>query len=229
MIEVFEPDAQLTKDPSNRHALLHIHFYLHTVLRFCCTFCSWRFYRFGFGRAAQSQRERQYERILSPQANANFSIIASKKSDTIMMIPGQPTSRELNAAVQSAKQAARHLTARVRRFEIYDFLSAVYRVYVGWRNRKMANRSAGLLARQLSITRRKGTSPIRVLIEATLPEADLRQKSRWVRALEYVASENIPAHEFRRFVRAHHGLAGRARLAVTVNRKRRQPGGDWND
>jgi hypothetical protein len=70
---------------------------------------------------------------------------------------------------------------------------------------------------------------MRVLIEATLPNADPKQKSRWARALEYLASENVPTREFKRFIRANGGLAGCARLATEVNRKRRRPGGDWND
>jgi hypothetical protein len=84
-------------------------------------------------------------------------------------------------------------------------------------------------AQELSIARRKGTSPIRILIEATFPGADIRQKSRWVRALEYLASEDVPIREFKRFIRANGGLAGCARLAAEVSRKRRGPGGDWND
>ena len=136
---------------------------------------------------------------------------------------------ELVGTIQTAKEAAARLSKRVGRFEIYDFLIAVYRAYTGWKDRKVARRSARLLAHELSITRRKGASPIRILIESRLPGADLRQKSRWVRALEYLASEDVPAREFKRFIRANGGLAGCARLAAEVNRKRRRLGGDWND
>ena len=121
------------------------------------------------------------------------------------------------------------MNKRVGRFEIYSFLKSIYRVYMRWKDRRVARRSARLMAQGLSITRRKGTSPIRVLIEATFPGADLRQKSRWVRALEYLASEDVPTREFKRFIRANGGLAGCARLAAKVSRKRRRPGGDWND
>jgi len=109
------------------------------------------------------------------------------------------------------------------------YAKSIYRVYMRWKDRRVARRSARLMAQELSITRRKGTSPMHVLIEATFPGADLRQKSRWVRALEYLASEDVPAREFKRFMRANGGLAGCARLAAEVNRKRRRPGGDWND
>jgi hypothetical protein len=85
------------------------------------------------------------------------------------------------------------------------------------------------MAQELSITLRKGISPIPVLIEATFPGADLRQKSWWLKALEYLASEDVPPREFKRFIRANGGLVGSARLAAEVSRKRRRPGRDWND
>lgn len=145
------------------------------------------------------------------------------------MSPRQPRSRELRAAAQPAKEAARKLTKRVGRFELYDFLKAIYRVYIDWRRRNIAKQSARTLADEMNIARRKGMSSIRVLVEATLPSANLKQKSRWVRALEYIYSENVPPSRFRRFLRNHGGVAGCARLAVSLYRKRRRPGGDWND
>jgi hypothetical protein len=141
----------------------------------------------------------------------------------------QRASIKLADTIQSAKEAAGRLTERVGRFEIYSFLKSIYRVYTRWKDRGVARQSARLLAQELSITRRKGTSPIRVLIEATFPGADLCQKSRWVRALEYLASEDVPTREFKRFIRVNGGLAGCARLAAEVIRKRRRPGGDWKD
>ena len=136
---------------------------------------------------------------------------------------------ELANTIQPAKEAAARLSKRVGRFEVYSFLKSIYRVYMEWKDRGVAIRWARLMAQDQSIPRRKGTSPLRVLIEATFPGADLRQKSRWVRALEYLASEDVPVREFDGFVRAHGGLAGCARLAAEVNRRRRRPGGDWND
>jgi hypothetical protein len=129
----------------------------------------------------------------------------------------------------TCKEAAARLKRRVGRFEIYEFLEAVHTVYVDWKRRKIANRLARALADEMNIVRRKGMSSIRVLIEATLPSADFKQKSRWVRALEYVYAENVSPCRFRKFVSSRGGLAGCARLAASVNRKRRRPGGDWND
>jgi hypothetical protein len=141
----------------------------------------------------------------------------------------RPGFSELGAAIQPAEEAAARLNRTAGRFEVYDYLKAIYRIYRKWKYRKVAKRAARLLANELSIAQRKGTSPIRILIEATLPDANVRQKSRWVRALEHVSSEGIPAREFRKFIRTRGGVAGCARLAVNVNRKRKRPGGDWND
>lgn len=123
---------------------------------------------------------------------------------------------------------AARLRQRVGRFEIYDLLGAIYRVHVDWKRRRIAKRSARILAHRLAIVRRKGISPVRGLIEATLPEADFKQKSRWVRALDYVLSENVPPKHFRTFVRPLRRTVRVRRLAVRA-RKRRRPGGDWND
>jgi sulfite reductase beta subunit-like hemoprotein len=141
----------------------------------------------------------------------------------------RPTSLELAATIQLAREAAARLRRRVGRFEIYDLLDAIYRVYIDWKRRKITKRSARVLADRLSIVRRKGMSPFRILVEATFPGAHVKQKSRWVRALEYVHSENVSPSQFRKFIRTRGGAAGCAGMAVNVNRKRRRPGGDWID
>jgi hypothetical protein len=143
-------------------------------------------------------------------------------------------SPELAADIHPAKEAAARLRTHVGRFELYIVLEAIYRVYADWKGRKVANRSARTLANELNIAWRKGMSPIRTLIEAVKPDADFKQKSRWVRALEYIYAEGVPAGRFHKFVGHNGGLAGCARLAVRVKRKRRRPHrdcpeGDWTD
>src|SRR5258705_10637210 len=105
--------------------------------------------------------------------------------------PNQHMPPDLAASIQPARQAAARLKQPGGRFDLYDLLEAIYRIYVDWKKHKVAKRSARALADEMNIVRRKGMSPIRVLIEATLPEAELKQKSRWVRALEYVYSQDI--------------------------------------
>jgi hypothetical protein len=143
-------------------------------------------------------------------------------------------SPDLAAAIHPAMEVAAQLKRRVSRFEIYDLLEPIYRIYVDWKRRNIAKRSARMLADELNMVQRKGMSPIRVLIDAVNPDADFKQKSRWVRALEYLSSQDVPVERFRKFAGRHGGVAGCARLAVQVNRKRRRPRrdcieGDWDD
>lgn len=138
-------------------------------------------------------------------------------------------SAELATAIQPAEETAVKLKRRAGRFAIYDLLQAVYRVHVDWKRRKVAKRSVRVFARERGVVQRKGMSPIRVLIEATLPNADSKQKSRWVRALEYLHSDDVPPSKFREFLGSRGGVAGCARLAVSIRRKRRRAHGDWND
>jgi hypothetical protein len=137
--------------------------------------------------------------------------------------------RDLAATLQPAKDAAARLKQSIGRFAVYDFLNEVYQIHTEWKRRRIAKRSTRTLADELGIVRRKGTSPIRTLIEATLPKANFKQKSRWVRALEYAAYEGVSQNGLRKFIHAHGGLAGCARLSAETARKRRRPGGDWND
>lgn len=142
-------------------------------------------------------------------------------------------SPELAAAIRPATEAAARLRLRGGRFEIYNVMEAVYCVY-DWKRRKIAKQSARALADQLGVVQRKGITSIRILIEAVLPDAEHKQKSRWVRALEYVYSQDVPATRLRQFARRHDGLAGCARAAVEIKRKRRRslrdyPEGDWSD
>jgi len=141
-----------------------------------------------------------------------------------------PGSRgSLSASIGPAKDAAALMVGGAGSSEMYDYLTIIYSIYCEWRRQKRAKHSARLLAEAANIPLRKGMSPIRILIDATLPGADLKQRSRWVRALEYAHSEGVPAGQFRKFVRANGGLAGCARLAAMTNAKRRHPVGLWTD
>jgi hypothetical protein len=117
------------------------------------------------------------------------------------------------------------------RAALHDFLEAAYEVYLNWKKRRRSKRTARKLAQKKGIKWRKGMSPIRVLIEVALPKADFRQKSRWVRALEYIYSEEIRTDELRKFLRRNGGFAGCAALSASTDRKRRRfrEEGDWSD
>jgi hypothetical protein len=116
-----------------------------------------------------------------------------------------------------------------RQFEIYSYLSLIYRTYRSWKRRKIARKTARLIAHQLDIPWRKNVSPIRILIEATLPSADPKQKSRWVRALQYASLKAAPAKSLKEFFRARHGIAGCARLAAKRKPRQDRTRNDWAD
>jgi hypothetical protein len=115
------------------------------------------------------------------------------------------------------------------RFEIYEHLSTVYGIYRSWKRRGIARKTARLIAHQLGIPWRKAVSPIRILIEATLPHADSKQKSRWVRALQYASSKSTSGKDLRRFFQARQGIAGCARLAAKQQPKQDRRRNDWTD
>ena len=134
-----------------------------------------------------------------------------------------------SASIDAAQEAAALVFRGGGSSEIYAYLRIIYSIYREWRHQKNPGQSARRLAKAGHIPLRKGMSPIRILIDATLLGADLKQKSRWVRALEYVYSESVSPSQFRRFIGRSGGVAGCARLAAGTNRKRRHAGGDWND
>jgi hypothetical protein len=136
---------------------------------------------------------------------------------------------KIRKLIEPVTTAAHKLESRTGRFEIYDYLSAVYRIYRHWKRRKIAHRTARLLSYGLDIPRRKGVSPIRILIEATFPSADSRQKSRWVRALQYASSEGASADELRSFFRSRLGVAGCAHLAAKHQPKQNRLRDAWAD
>lgn len=136
---------------------------------------------------------------------------------------------KIRKLIEPVTTSAHKLESRTGRFGIYEYLSAVYRIYRGWKRRKIANRTARLLAYRLNIYRRRGVSPIRILIEATFPSADSRQKSRWVRALQYASSEGASADELRSFFRSSQGVAGCARLAAKDQPKQNRRRNAWVD
>jgi hypothetical protein len=136
---------------------------------------------------------------------------------------------KIRKLIEPVATAAHKLENRPGRFEVYEYLSAVYRMYRRWKRRKIAQRTARLMAHRLDIPRRKGVSPIRILIEATFPSADSKQKSRWVRALQYASSEGASADELRSFFRSSRGVAGCAHLAAKHQPKKNRHRNAWVD
>jgi hypothetical protein len=121
-------------------------------------------------------------------------------------------------------QQAQHQTGR---FRFYGYLVAVYRTYKEWKELGISKRMARRVAEYFNIPHRKGTSPVRTLIDATFPALDPKQKSRWSRALEYAALTKVTAENLPRLFKSHSGIAGCACLAAKQKPRKNMYRDDW--
>jgi hypothetical protein len=126
--------------------------------------------------------------------------------------------------ISEALQQAQHQTGR---FRFYGYLGAVYRTYKEWKNLGISKGTARHLAEQLKVPRRKGTSPVRILIDATFPALDPKQKSRWSRALEFAVLKNTTPDDLPKLFNGFSGIAGCARAAAKEKPKKNINRNDW--
>ena len=125
---------------------------------------------------------------------------------------------------------AQKLIIRLRPTAFLDacVFNGVYRIYRAWRIVGAANRNARKAGRRLHLGLRRNVHPLRVIIEATSDEPDLKKKSRWTRALEYAHAENVKPKKLVRFFKGHGGISGCAGAASELNPKRRTGKSDWD-
>jgi hypothetical protein len=123
-----------------------------------------------------------------------------------------------------ALRQAQRSTGRCR---FYGYLAAVYRIFKEWKDLGISRRMARYVARYFKTPRRKGTSPVRTLIDTTFPALDPKQKSRWSRALEFAAPEKIAPKNLPQLFKTHSGIAGCARFAAKQKPKRDTKRNDW--
>ena len=123
-----------------------------------------------------------------------------------------------------ASQLAQRETGR---FKSYGCLVAVYRTYKEWKDLKISKKMARHLAKFFRTPRRKGTSPVRTLIDVTFPALDGKQKSRWSRALEFAASTKATPEQLPMLFKTHSGIAGCARGAAKQKAKKKTYRYDW--
>jgi hypothetical protein len=119
---------------------------------------------------------------------------------------------------------AQHQTGR---FRFYGYLAAVYATYKEWKDLGISKRMARQLAKYLEIPRRKGTSPVRILIDATFPALDPKQKSRWSRALEFAALTKTTPDDLPALFKKYSGIARCARFATKQKPKKNIYRDDW--
>lgn len=123
-----------------------------------------------------------------------------------------------------ALQQAQHEAGR---FRFHGYLVVVYRTYKEWKDLRISKKMGRHLAEHLKSPRRKGTSPVRLLIDATFPALDSKQKSRWSRALEFAALKKTNPDNLVKLFKKFSGIAGCARLAAKQKPKRNTARNDW--
>ena len=108
--------------------------------------------------------------------------------------------RQLRKTIDDLRKLERKCFASRSRFAFYDYLAAVFELYVQLRRRNQAKPSARRIAKLFGLRKQNRTHPIRVIIDAT-STADIKTRSRWSRALRYAWHErktwtdfeNVPA------------------------------------
>jgi hypothetical protein len=123
-----------------------------------------------------------------------------------------------------ASHQAQHATGR---FKFYPYLVEVYRTYKGWKDLGISKKMARHVSKHFRTSRRKRTSPVRTLIDATFPALDPKQKSRWSRALELAALAKTPPERLPNLFKNHSGIAGCARLAAKQKPRKEAYRDDW--
>jgi hypothetical protein len=113
------------------------------------------------------------------------------------------------------------------RFKFYGYLEAVYRTYKEWRALGISQKMARHVGKYFKIPSRKGTSPVRTLIDATFPALDPKQKSRWSRALEFAALTKVAPDDLPKLFKNSSGIAGCACLAAKQKPRKNIYRDDW--
>ena len=113
----------------------------------------------------------------------------------------------LRKTIDGLRELERKCFASRSRFAFYDYLAAVFELYVQLRRTKQAKTAARLIAKLFGLRNQNRTHPIRVIIDAT-STADIKTRSRWTRALQYAWRERKTWTDFRTFLRENGGPAG---------------------
>ena len=96
--------------------------------------------------------------------------------------------RQLRKTLDDLRELERKCFAARNRFAFYDYLAAVFELYVQLRRRNQAKPSARRIAKLFRLRKQNRTHPIRVIIDAT-STADIKSRSRWTWALRYAWRE----------------------------------------
>jgi hypothetical protein len=131
--------------------------------------------------------------------------------------------RQLRKTIDDLRGLERKCFASRSRFAFYDYLAAVFELYVQLRRRNQANPSAQRIAKLFGLRNQKCSHCIRVIIDAT-STADNKTKSRWSRALRYAWRERKTWTDLISFLRENGGPAGCADQFAATNPRGKYPG-----
>lgn len=131
-----------------------------------------------------------------------------------------PSTRKIVARIKKVRRAAEKAASRKDRFADYRYLRSVLRAYRYFEENDLLSHLMEVAPSALMAPVR--AHPLRVIIEASCMQPDLRMRSRWTRALEYAVREKVAPDDLGRFLRAHNGIAGCADLASKTRSKRRR-------
>jgi hypothetical protein len=97
--------------------------------------------------------------------------------------------RQLRKVITDLIKLERNCFASRSRFAFYDYLAAVFELYVQLRRTKHAKPSARRIAKLFCLPDQNCTHCIRAIIDAT-SMVNIKTRSRWTRALRYARGAN---------------------------------------
>jgi hypothetical protein len=112
----------------------------------------------------------------------------------------------LRKTITDLKSLERKCFASRSRFAFYDYLAAVFELYVRLSRTKRAKKAATRVAKLFGLRKQNHTHCIRVIIDAT-STADIKSRSRWTRALKYAWRERRTWKDLGSFLRENGGPA----------------------
>jgi hypothetical protein len=128
------------------------------------------------------------------------------------------TDQQLQKAITDLVKLERKSFASRSRFAFYDYLAAVFELYIRLRRAKQAKKVTTLIAKVFGLRNQKRSHPIRVIIEAS-STADPKTRSRWTRALKYAWRERKTWTDLKSFLRENGGPAGCAKQFAALTKK----------
>jgi len=134
-----------------------------------------------------------------------------------------PTARKIVDKLIKVRKAASIAAESKRRFADYKYLRSVLRAYRYFKENNLLDGLVEIAPSLLLAPVRGNSHHLRIIIDATCIQPDLRMRSRWTRALEYALVQEIEPSDLPRFLRATNGVMGCADAASKVNPRGRKP------